>query len=213
MGLCNDNFRKLKTKELSDIPLEYQVEFSKVAANIFYHILINVLESLDKQSILTWERTYRFINKEDNSIKIANFKEKTLIQQEEKKMLNEIGYESIYSVMRFNKQAEFYEKLTPLLEQKGFYNCFKVYRIGFTESCLSNLEEYIDSLEDITSAKLDINNKSYKELNKKFESIFYGQNTDMNIEFDFTNDSKNWNEHDLKYSNIKKLIELTIPCN
>ena len=84
-----------------------------------------------------------------------------------------------------------------MLEQEGFYNCYKVYLIRFTDNCLPRFNEYVDSLEDQTSAKLDINKKSYDNLLREIENM--------------ESDANNLDDHITFRKNIVKLIDLTIP--
>jgi hypothetical protein len=200
LGLCNGEFRNLKAESFSNIPIEHRIIYYKNATKKFYYILTNVLKSLKSQSIINYNKTYRLTEKNKNTgLRLATYKEHTIIIDIVQKLLVKYNLRSEYDVVLYHKETAFYTEFNTLLEQEGFYNCFKVYRIYFTETCFPKFNEYIDSLETQTTAKIDINSKSYKDLLRKIE--------DINIE------ANNLSDHFTFSSNLRELIELTIPIN
>lgn len=199
LGLCNGRFNTLKSKSISDIPIEHGILLYRHAYNKFYHILHNVLDSLVNQSIITHAKTYRFSRKDEgNKIRLATHEELKIILAIIYDLLQKFELQHEYHVILLHKDVEFYEELNILLEEKGFNNCYKVHRIGFTEHELPKYNGYADSLEAQTSAKLDINSKSCSDLFSESEAIADGAHDSF--------------EEYLEVSkNINRLINLTIP--
>lgn len=197
LGLCNSKFKKIKSENLSNIPIEHRLKFHEVATEKFCYILNNVLKSLKKQSIINYTKTYRLNKEGEKKARLATSEEKTLIQEEIHKLLKKYNLKSEHDVMRFHKEKGFYGELNLVLEQKGLNNCFKVYHIGFAEPYLQRSNEFIDSLETKTTAKIDINGKSYNDLSREIDNI--------------DSEADNLDDHLTFLCNFSKLIDLTIP--
>jgi hypothetical protein len=198
LGLCNGNFKNVKSKKFYYISINHRKKFQSVVTNNFYYIFNNVLKSLKNQSIINYKKTYRFSNKAGaTGTRLANTDELSIILAIVKKHLDLYNLKSEFEVMFYHKGDKFYEELKPLFESEGFYNCFKVYRIYFTESSLFRFNQYLDSVETQTTAIIDINGKSYTHLIGMVETINSGADNledDMNFKINF-----------------EKLINLTIP--
>lgn len=198
LGLCNGNFKNVKSKKFYYISINHRKKFHSLITTNFYYIFNNVLKSLKKQSIIDYIKTYRFSNKAGaTGTRLANANELSIILAIVKKHLDLYNLKSEFEVMFFHKGDKFYEELKPLFECEGFYNCFKVYRLCFTESSLHRFNQYLDSGETQTTAILDINEKSYSSLIGMLEKL---------------NSSADNLEDDMDFKiNFKKLINLTIP--
>ncbi|MBK8814055.1 MAG: hypothetical protein IPN42_00345 [Methylococcaceae bacterium] len=200
LGLCNGKLRNIKTEDfLPEIPEHIRIGFYNEATSVFRDILRNVLESLDRQLIITYEKTYRFSKENTKNTKVACFEEKTIIRKIIRELLDKKKLKNEQAVYLLHQEVSFYKELQQLLEENGFYNCYKVYRIGFTKSCLPSFQNYVNSLTEQDSARLNINSKVYNELK---DEKFIGS-------IRFKSDSlENWLDG---ISRINKLIEITIP--
>ncbi len=210
LGLCNGKFRNLKSENDSGTPLELRKKFRSVATNKFYYLLNNVLESLSKQSIINFARTYRLTTNGETTARLATAEESKVIKEIVDGLLKSYGLKNEFDVILHHKEEEFYNDLTALFEQQGFYRCFKVYRISFTADYLPRCNEFMDSEEAVTSARLDINTKAYNDLTDKFELLARGGN-DADTTVDFFEGVRNYDGHFSIISDIQELIDMTIP--
>jgi len=199
LGLCNGKFKNLKSDQNSEIPIEHRIKFYKEATNIFYYILNNVLKSLVSQKILIFSKTYRLARAaEGYVIRLATIHELKLIKEITDNLLSKFNLKNEHDVMLLGMEAIFYSERKKLLEQVGIFFCFKVYRISITEYYLPKFNEFLDSLETKTSAKIDLNGKSYKELKRKI--------------FQISSDENNFDDDDLIFrNNLKKILDSVIP--
>ncbi len=210
LGLCNGKFRNLKSEKNSDVPLELREKFYRLAADKFYYLLNNNLNSLSKQSIINFARTYRLTTIGETTARLATTEELKVIKEIVDGLLKSYGLKNEFDVIFRHKEEEFYNDLTALFKQQGFYRCYKVYRISFTAPSLPRCNEFMDSKEAVTSARLDINTKAYNVLKERFELLARGGN-DAETTVDFTEDAKSYEDHVAIFSDIQVLIESTIP--
>ena len=210
LGLCNGKFRNLKSEKNSDVPLELRKKFHRLAADTFYYLLNNNLNSLSKRSIINYARTYRLTTNGETTARLATKEESEVIKEIVDGLLKSYGLKNEQAVILCHREEEFYKDLTALFEQQGFYRCFKVYRISFTAPSLPRCNEFMDSEEAVTSARLDINTKAYNVLKERFEFLARGGN-DADTTVDFFEGARSHDEHFTIFSDIQKLIALTIP--
>jgi glycerophosphoryl diester phosphodiesterase len=210
LGLCNGKFRSLKSENNSGVPLELRKKFYHEATKKFYYLLNNALDSLSKQSIINYARTYRLTTNGETTARLATKEESEIIKEIVDGLLKRYGLKNEFDVIFRHKEEEFYNDLTALFEQQGFYRCYKVYRISFTVDSLPRCNEFMDSKAEVTSARLDINTKAHNDLTEKFELLARGGN-DADTTVDFFEGVRNYDEHFAIFSDIQKLIELTIP--
>lgn len=210
LGLCNGKFRNLKSENDSGVPLELRKKFHRLAADKFYYLLNSNLRSLSKQSIIKYARTYRLVTNGETTARLATKEENEVIKEIVDDLLKSYDLKNEQAVILCRREEEFYKELTFLFEQQGFYRCFKVYRISFTADSLRRCNEFMDSEEAVTSARLDINTKSYNDLTDKFELLARGGN-DADTTVDFFEGVRSYDGHLDIISTIQKLIESTIP--
>lgn len=166
IGLCNFNFSKLKTPSEHEVKLEYRVQFHTEVSSKFYDILTNLLNTLQRFKIISWEKAYRYTKEGSEEIILTNLPEATLINEITREILEEFKLKTTYAVMRCHQELPFYTRLSERLKDFGIYNCWQVYRIGFCSGALEALQTYVDTLEDIEEARLDINTKSIEYVDK-----------------------------------------------
>ncbi len=160
IGLCNSKFGVIKTLDNHEVDLNTRRDFHKEVSHKFYEVFNNLLYTLRRYNILDWDRTYRYTLGSDPTIIIADLEQRTFIQTVTRETLEEFGLKTTWQVMEFNKEEPFYRKLNIRLEDFSIFNCLAVYQIGFSSTCLPSFQTYVDSLEELQTAKLDINSKS-----------------------------------------------------
>ncbi len=164
IGLCNGNFKYLKSDIEHIVSIEDRILFHRTVSDKFYSVFVTLLNTLEKYDILAWDRTYRYTYKDNEIVIIADAGQKVFIQSIIKEVLDELKIKSEYQVMANNLEGIFYPKVNAKLDLLDIHNCWKVYRIGFTEACLTSFTDYVESLESLMTAKLDINNKSIQHI-------------------------------------------------
>jgi hypothetical protein len=185
VGLCNGKFHKLRNpgdesfrkiledyakatnKSVEDKTLGKEVySWFMDTNNKFYQIMEDVLQSLTKQNIVIYTRTFVISHiSESSGLRLATGDEDKEIRLTKGKIIREMGFKSEQSILKVGIGSVFYTKLAKALKEKfSIELCYSVYEIAWTAESLEILENYKRSIEETLKAKIDINKKSYEDI-------------------------------------------------
>lgn len=185
VGLCNGKFHKLRNpgdesfrkivedyaiatgKSLEDKSLGKEVySWFMDTNNMFYRIIEDTLQSLNKQKIILSSKTFVISYTLDPSdLRLAYGDEEKEIRLTKAKIVSEMGFDTEHSLLRVGMGTAFYEKVSKALRERfNILLCYSVHELAWTEESLERLDVYRQSLASQLRAKMDINKKSYETI-------------------------------------------------
>lgn len=168
VGLCNENYRKLRKGEL-DLEKEHQLEFIDRSYAHLYAILHRALDRLHQRRIIYKTKTYvahgpekPFIVTAEQTVRIELLKER---------LLRKFGINKECNVFRSSKRSEFYLALQELVMEDEKLRLRKVYpviQIAFREEAQRSMEQLAAQMREVEQNFEQTNKQSQQLMLKLF---------------------------------------------
>lgn len=169
-GMCNENYIEKNIKE--DVTTFDVNDFYRRSSLKFQEIIKDLLSNLVKRRILIVRKIFKIYEK--GNIRSATKDEETIINNIQKKALNNMGLKSIVDVYTKFKQKEFYTLINEICkEEHNWKGVYSIYEIAFTKDIINkSIEDYIIEIEQDIKEKSEVNEKIMSFLDNQSVNIY-----------------------------------------